>query len=176
MKSVEMITSAVGLALLTLFMSSCAADPTLGYSSQSTFPRDYATVAVPIFENRTFERDIEFELADALVKAIETRTDYKIMQEDRADTILTGRIIDISRDRISKSRNTGLAEEVVLSVVVNFEWKDTATGKIIKGRDNFVGTALFTPSRPSGEPIELARFGVVEQLASDIVDEMRSAW
>ncbi|MHC4589853.1 MAG: LPS assembly lipoprotein LptE, partial [Planctomycetota bacterium] len=76
------------------------------------------TVAVHVFENDTYERDVEFELADALIKEIEARTPYKVTSDKRADTILTGRIRDIERDQLSKSRVTGLSEEVTLGVTI----------------------------------------------------------
>ena len=48
----------------------------LGYGSGEEFDESIRSVAVPIFENRTFYRETEFRLADALVKEIEHRTPY----------------------------------------------------------------------------------------------------
>ena len=159
-----------------LSLTGCASDPTVGYSTHSVYPRSISTVAVPIFENETFERGFEFDLADALVKSIESRTPYKVTRESRADTALSGRIVDIRRDRLSKSRTTGLAEEVVYIVTIEFEWRDTRSGEVLTARRSFTGDALFTPSAPSGESQDLARFATAQKLADDIVDEMQSAW
>ena len=154
----------------------CASSPTDGYTFQSTYPSDYRTVAVHIFDNRTFDRDIEFDLADALVKEIESRTPYKVTYARRADTILTGRIVNVERDQISRSRGTGLGEEVLYIVTVDFSWRDARTDEALTERKDFTADSLFLPSPPHGEPIELARFAVAQQLASDIVDEMRGEW
>jgi len=170
-------SAAIASALLSAaVLPSCASDPTLGYSTASSWPASYRSVAVPIFVNDTFDRDIEFELADALVKEIESRTPYVVSTSARADTTLIGRISGVRRDQLSKSRLTGLSEEVIVSVTVDFDWKDARTGETIRSRKDFTASALFTPSAPSGEPIELAQFGVIERLAKDIVNELRSAW
>jgi hypothetical protein len=154
----------------------CASDPTSGYTALSAFPSEVTSVSVPIFENSTYDRQVEFDLADALVKEIEATTPYKVMSSRRASTSLTGRITRVEREQISKSPRTGLGEETVLSVTVDFVWRDLRTGKVLVERKNFVTHALFTPSRPNSEPEELGRFSVVQQLARDIVDQMRGDW
>ncbi len=154
----------------------CASDPTGGYATVSPFPRGISTVSVQIFENNTFDREIEFELADALIKQIEARTPYKVTSPARADTILTGRVRSVHRDQLSKSRLTGLSEEVVLSVTIDFQWRDQRTGRPLVQRESFSGHALFVPSRPTGELIDLGEFAVVQRLARDIVTEMQADW
>jgi len=157
-------------------LCSCASDPTQGYSSQSIYPTSVSSVAVPIFANDTFVRDVEFELTDALIKEIEARTPYKVTAESRADTILLGHVRKVQLDQLSKSVLTGLSEEVIVTVTIDFQWKDLRSGKTLVERRTFTGNSLFTPSQPSSEPIELGQFAVVQLLARDIVAEMRSDW
>jgi hypothetical protein len=164
------------VAAAALAGGGCASDPTQGYALSSTFPEGVATVAVGIFENDTYERDIEFELADALVKEIEARTPYKVTSASRADTILTGRIRNVERDQLSKSRVTGLSEEVTLSVTIDLNWRDRRTGESLLELESFTAHSLFVPSRPTGEPIELAQFGAAQRLARDIVSQMQADW
>jgi len=166
-------TLVIGLALAA---GGCASDPTEGYSSAPVFSTHIQTVAVPIFENDTFHQGIEFELTDALIKEIEARTPYKVTTQPRADTILTGRVKTVRLDQLSKSRLTGLGEEVVMSVTVDFEWKDWRSDTPIVARKSFSGHGLAIPSAPTGERLELGRMAAVQQLARDIVDEMRAAW
>jgi hypothetical protein len=166
--------AAAGWAAVTV--AGCAADPTQGYAFASPFPEGMQTVAVNIFENETFERGVEFELADALVKEIEARTPYKVTSAKRADTILTGRIRNVERDQLSKSRVTGLSEEVTLSVTIDLDWRDRRTGESLLELRSFTANSLFVPSQPTSEPIELAEFGVAQRLARDIVSEMQADW
>ena len=159
-----------------LIIAGCASDPTQGYAFASPFPGGIETVAVSVFENETYEGGVEFEFADALIKEIEARTPYKVTSAKRADTILTGRIRNVERDQLSKSRVTGLSEEVTLGVTIDLNWRDRRTGESLLELRSFTANSLFVPSRPTGEPIELAEFGVVQHLARDIVSEMQADW
>ena len=154
----------------------CAADPTEGYAFASPYPQGISTVAVNVFENDTQDRSVEFELADALIKEIEARTPYKVTSTKRADTILTGRISGIEREQLSKSRTTGLSEEVTYAVTIDLNWRDRRTGESLLELRSFTADSLFVPSAPTGEPIELGEFGAVERLARDIVSQMQADW
>lgn len=154
----------------------CAADPTQGYSMSSLYRADVTTVAVPIFTNDTFVRDLEFELTDALIKELQRRTPYKVRGEAHADTVLSGAIREVELDQLSKSPLTGLSEEVIVSVTIDWQWKDARTGRVLLERRRYAGHGLFVPSRPTGEPIQLGRFAAVQQLARDMVSDMRAEW
>jgi hypothetical protein len=157
-------------------LATCASDPGRGYTAASVFPGEYHTISVPIFTNDTYERGIEYDLTDAVIKEIESRTPYKVVSSARADTTLIGRIRRIQREQLSKSRQTGLTEEMVLQVTIDFEWKNLRTNKPIVLRRSFTGHGLFIPSNPTAEPIDLGQYAAARQLARDIVDEMRSDW
>ena len=154
----------------------CASNPTEGYATTGLYQSDIQTIAVPILENDTFDRGLEFELTDALIKEIEGRTPYRIMGQTRADTVLLAQIRQVELTSLSKSRLSGLSEEQLVSVTIDFRWEDLRTGRSLLERRAFTGHGLFVPSTPSGEPIELAQFNAVQSLARDIVSEMRSEW
>jgi Lipopolysaccharide-assembly len=159
-----------------LVAAGCSSDPTRGYSVGTIYRQGVSSVAVPIFSNDTFVRDMEFTLTDALVKEIQSRTPYQVTSEGEADTIVLGQIRDIQLDQLSKSRLTGLTEEGIISVTIDFQWKDLRSGKVLLERRAFTGHGLFVPSRPSSEPIELGRFTAVQRLVRDIVGEMQAEW
>ncbi|MHC4350778.1 MAG: hypothetical protein ACYS15_19930, partial [Planctomycetota bacterium] len=71
---------------------------------------------------------------------------------------------------------TGLSEEVTLGVTIDLNWRDRRTGESLLELRSFTATSLFVPSRPTGEPIELAEFGAVERLARDVVSQMQADW
>jgi hypothetical protein len=169
--------SLIAAFLIAANLAGCASDPRQGYSSAtSLFPEGISTVAGPVFTNDSYTRDVEFELTDALIKELEVRTPYKVVPESRADTILVGQIRKIELDQLSKSQLTGLSEEVIVSVTIDFQWKDLRNGRVITGREAFTGHGLFDPSRPTDEPIELGQFAAVQQLARDIVAQMQAQW
>jgi hypothetical protein len=164
------------ILVVPLAFAGCASDPSQGYSTASIYPTGISTIAVPIFTSESYTRDIEFQLTDALIKEIEARTPYKVVADERADTILIGQVRQVELDQISKSRLTGLSEEVIVSVTIDFQWKDQRSGKHLLERRSFTGNALFVPSRPSSESIELGQFSVVQQLARDVVSELQAEW
>ena len=63
-----------------------------------------------------------------------------------------------------------------MGVTIDFEWMDLETDATIVLRSNFEGAGLFVPTPPSGEYLEIGEVAVVQQLASDMVDEMQAAW
>ena len=154
----------------------CASDPTVGYTSSSLYPTNFRSVSVPIFENSTMTRNVEFMLTDAVIKEIQSRTQYRILGEQYADTLLTGTIKSVDLQMLSQSRATGLVNEMLVKVVLDFEWLNLMQGGRIAGRNNFASSAIFIPSRPSSEPFAVGEFAVVQQLASDIVDQMQASW
>jgi hypothetical protein len=164
------------LIAFVLFLAGCSSNPTTGYSTASLYDQQFNSVCVPIFENETMSKNMEFMLTDAVVKQIQARTPYRVLGDTHADTMLTGTITDIKLSAISRSRTTGLDNEMLITATINFEWLNLRTGKRILGRERFSSTALFIPSQPSSEPIEMGQFALVQQLSSDIVDQLQAAW
>ena len=162
--------------LTTLLACGCSGDPRMGYSTESIYPTAYKTVAIPVIKNETYSREIGFMLTQALITEIETRTPYKVTSETYADTLLTGRITAVRLTALSQNESTGLDEEVIVGVTVNFEWMDLENDATIVKRSNFEGAGLFVPTPPSGEYMQIGEVAVVQQLASDMVDEMQAAW
>ena len=169
-------TTAVIVTLASAVLAGCAADPTKGWSTASVWSDDIRTVSVGVFPNATPNSGFQFEFADALIKEIEARTPYKVTAPGRADTIVTGRIQRVEHTQLSKSRVTGLSEEVTVSVTIDLSWTDLRTGETLLELESFTANSLFVPSNPTREPIELGEFGVAQRLAHDVVTEMQTDW
>lgn len=157
-------------------LAGCASTPESGYAAASPYPARYRTVALPIFRNQSYMRNFEFDLAHALVKEIELSTPYKVSSEVSADTVLRGTITAIDLVERSKDPRTGLANEMMVRMRVDFEWVDLRSGERIVAREGVESIALFVPSYPAREPLELGRFAAVEQLARELVTAMQSKW
>ena len=164
------------LSLLMVTLAGCSDDPSKGWSNRSIFNQQVKTVAVPIATNSTQYRQIGFMLTDAVIKEIESRTPWKVTYASRADTVLNLTIKDVGLQTLSLSDVTGLNEEVVVSLTIDFSWDDLESNQPIFARQNFSAGGLFVPSQPSGEVLQIGQFQVVQQLATDIVDEMASSW
>lgn len=157
-------------------LAGCAATTTEGYAAASPFPSKYRSVSLPVFRNDSQLRGFERDLAEAMVKQVEQSTPYKVRSEASADTELRGTITAIDLVLLSKDPATGLANEMMLRIRANFEWIDLRTGERILARDGIESSALFVPSYPAREPIELGRFAAVEQLSRDLIAAMQSNW
>ena len=157
-------------------LGGCNADPTKGWSNTSIFTSQVKTVAVPIAQNTTQYRQMGFLLTDAVIKEIESRTPWKVTYTSRADTVLNMTINDVQLQTISLSDLTGLNEEVVVSLNIDFNWDDLETNQTIFARQRFLGRRPVCGLESSGETIQVGEFQVIQQMATDIVDEMAASW
>src|SRR5262249_1800351 len=102
-----------------------------GYTTCPNYDAGIKTVYVPIFENKTIYRRIEFYLTRAGIKAIETNTPYKgISDRTKADRELTGTIIAFKKGIVNRNQLNEVREaETVLTVGV--VWRDLRTGEVL---------------------------------------------
>jgi hypothetical protein len=161
-------SSSILLLLFLPLLTAC------GYSSTPLYRQGIHTVAVPIFINKTYRREWEDRLTEALDKQIESRTPYKIADQKDADSILSGTIVDIHPDTLTRRTGFNLPRETEYTVVIDFTWKDTRSGRIIVERKNFNRSATDIPQ--IGERATDAEQLAVERLAAAIVDQLQTDW
>jgi len=147
-----------------------------GYTMEGLYPDDVRSVAVPIFQNRTLHTGLERNLTDALIKEIESRTPYLVRSPGKADTTLTGTIVSVEKSKSSQLRGSGLVQDILLTVTVEYEWKDERTGEILAARRRFEAGDIYIPAQPVSERPEIGEWAVSEELAQDIVSTMQQAW
>lgn len=164
------------VALGAAALGACSADPASGYSFASSYDTSIRTVSVPIFANETFETGLETELTEAIAKRIQRDTPWKVTTTDASETTLTGTITEAELHTISRERGTGLVQELTYEITVDFAWRDHRTGTMLVERRSFTGVGAFVPSLGSGERVEVGRHEAIEELAHDIVAELRSDW
>lgn len=162
-----------GLAAALLAAASLAVVGCGGYSRHDLFPEDVRTVTVQTFQNKTFYKGVQFDLSEALIKQIELETPYKAVSGS-ADTLLEGVITDIQQRKLSRTSKGGLVQEVEVRLVVNFQWKDQRTGKLLRQRKGFIAVGRHVLTSPIGEPFQTGQHGAVQRLAQQIVATMRS--
>ncbi len=164
---------ALALGALALASPGCGL---AGYTAEPTYNPDVRSVAVPIFENKTFYRRVELNLTEAVTKAIEARTPYTVTSRDAADTVLRGRVRTVQQDLLSRTSEAAVAQEVQVTVRAGFTWENLRSGETLAERSAVEGTGEFVPARPAGEPFAVARQAAVAELSQRIVDAMRSGW
>ena len=145
-----------------------------GYQWTSLYRQDVRTIAVPIFTNIDFSRGDEFSLTKAIVTQIEQRTPYKVVDREKADTLLEGQITRVRLQNLSAERGSNLPQEQLYGVRVNFTWKDLRTGRVLRERRGFEQSNAFYPVL--GEGRQTASLNTTEQLALAIVQELQADW
>ncbi|MBI1190296.1 MAG: hypothetical protein GC200_06400 [Tepidisphaera sp.] len=175
-RSLFMAGGSLVLGFACCLSPGCASEPSEGYSFQSTYPAGVRTVSVPIFDNYSFDTGVEVELTDAIIKEIQRSTDLKVVQGGSAESQLKGVVTKSQLRRLSIQRGSGYVQEVAVTLTVDFDWKDTRTGKLLTSRRQFAASDSFVPVPGSGERIETGRHGAVQRLAHDIVAELREGW
>lgn len=158
------------LVLVVSVLSGC------GYTQKELFNTEYQSVAVPIFQNKTFYRGFELDLTEALIKEIELRTPYKVTATNTAQTVLEGQIVSITQRPLSRTQEGGLVQEMELQMVVNFLWKQQSDGKTLRRTDGIIATGRYVASSPIGEPQSTGGHLATQEMAKRIVDSMRSDW
>jgi hypothetical protein len=172
---------AIVAALLGMAMGGCGytqseggGDTSNSYRWRSLYREDVKSVAIDIFTSKEYVRGVEFALTKAIANQLEANTPYKIVPRERADTILEGQVISVSRDTISRDVQTAVPQEQLYVVSVDFVWKDLRNGRILVQRRNFEQTTTYYPTLGEGQFVgnQLA----VEKLALGIVQEMQADW
>ncbi|MFK7759074.1 MAG: LPS assembly lipoprotein LptE [Phycisphaerales bacterium] len=164
------------LTASTLMLLQSCASQGKGYTFGSNFDTSIRSIAIPIFANETFERGIELQFTESLNKQIRARTPWALVNSDRADTTLVGVITNTGLSEVSRAPRTGLVQEQAVRVTVRFEWRDNRTGEILVARSNFSATSTFVPQRGIAERYEHGQREAIEELATDLISQLRENW
>ncbi len=154
----------------------CASDPSRGYSLAPVHDTSIETVGVAMFENQTFRPGLGPQITEAIAKAIQRDTPWRLADPDVADTVLTGTIRNADLNRLSQAPVSGLVLEAAYQVTIDFAWVDGATGRRLAERQGLTAADIFVPARGTNERLEVAEREVVDELATAVVRELRSAW
>jgi len=143
-----------------------------GYSTGLTLPRGKQSVAVAIFGNDSKLRDLEKDLNYELGAAAERLIDARLAAPERADVVISGRILEYDRRGGIRSINNVLLETgILITVEAELEWRDDeAPGEAPKRprpKARFSSTSGFRLDEPGGEL--QARQRVLRTLAEQMV-------
>jgi hypothetical protein len=153
----------VGLGL----MSGC------GYSTGGLYREGVKTVYVEMFQSREFRRGIEFQLTEAVRKQIDRQTPYRNAPKNKADTIITGEILEWREATLGREP-TGQARETAGTLAIRYRWQDMRTGKLLVDQPRLLTTVEYV--RPVGETVYNARDDAVDRMARRIVESMATSW
>ncbi|MBI2193905.1 MAG: hypothetical protein HYU36_18160 [Planctomycetes bacterium] len=147
--------------------------PGCGYTARARLPEDLSTVAVPIFRNQTFYRDIDLELTQALRKEILAKTHLRVADQNNARLVLEGDVTDFILYRLREDV-TDRVIEFQVRLKVDAELRDARTNQVLASVKDLTRQAEFLVSK--GEAIEKARDEAVREMAREIVSQVINRW
>ncbi|MFQ5787140.1 MAG: LptE family protein [Thermodesulfobacteriota bacterium] len=155
------------LILIFALISGC------GYSTKSLINRKINSIYIPVFDNITFRRGLEFELTKAVKDEIMSKTNLRIVQKDSADTILYGTIKSISENILTQDITDNIVESR-LTIHVDIRLQDRRTGRVLINESDLKDSAEFVVKR--GETIDSAAEEGLAELAKVIVYHLEDKW
>jgi hypothetical protein len=136
----------------------------------SLFRSDIRTVGVQMFDSYSYRRYLGERLTEAVVKEIERRTPYKVVDAARADVLLTGEIIRDEKDVIVEDPNDQVREgRIQLGVRVTWAGRQM-TLPLPAVTTEVNAEAAFVPE--VGHSIASTQQKAIQRLAQEIVNLM----
>ena len=168
-------------ALLLIFAVAAGCAP-YRFGSAALFPPNLRTVHVPVAGNTTFRHDLGIRLTEATIREIERRTPLKVVGDPiTADSVLTIEVIGETKNVLTETR-TDFARALDLALQTRATWTDRSgalvmNNSIVPTIDNAVllsDEKRFVPE--GGQSVEFAVQAALEDIASQIVDQMEVRW
>ncbi|MHC4182436.1 MAG: LptE family protein [Planctomycetota bacterium] len=157
----------MGCVLLAILMCGC------GYSTKSLISRDISSIHIPIFENDTFRRGVEFDLTKAVKDEIMSKTNLRIASKDSADTILHGTVKKVTERIITQGFRDSVVE-AEMALLVEIRLVDRRTDRTLVHEKGVNQTTGYIVRR--GETLESASAEGVVDLAETIVNLLAKKW
>ncbi len=148
--------------------------PGCGYKAGGPYRTDVQTVYVEMFGSREFRRDLEFMLTEAVKKRIGADTPYRLAAREKADTILSGEVLEERQAAWAPDFLSRQPREKQLTLAVKLQWRDVRTGKLLADVPVQLQTVDYLT--PTGETEKFAQERAVDGLARQIVAKMYEDW
>ena len=172
------------IAPLALIIALAAALPGCAayrIGQSSLYPADIHTVYVPMFDSLSFRRNLGERLTEAVVKEIELKTPYKVVNSPAADSVLSGRFVSDTKGVLVKPPQdeqrliqSGFQVEVTWADRRGGMLRDTQTLPLPPSLAIVDQTTNFVPE--VGQSITTAQQQAIQRLAEQIVSLMESPW
>jgi hypothetical protein len=104
-----------------------------GYTTRPNYDTSICTVYVPIFQNvimrANTSRTLEFDLTKAVIREIEAKTPYKVVETGNADTELIGKITQLNKTLINQNQ-LGEVRDAQVILAAEIIWRDLRPGHL----------------------------------------------
>ena len=166
--------------LLICLLLGCAPLNTYRFGNDTLYAADIHTIYVPMFESDSFRYNLGPWLTEAVAKEIELKTDYKVVGNPNADSVLSGRITADTKRVVVEDRNDQ-PRETEYNIQVQIVWARRDGGVIMQNACPLPPAILEVGQSASlvpefGESIATAQQEAIQKLAEQIVAMMETPW
>jgi hypothetical protein len=167
--------------LLMLAVSAGFGCATYRFGAATLYRPDIRTVHVQMFQSNALRRYWSELLTEAVVKEIELKTPFKVVGAAGADSVLSGRIIDV-RKRVLAEDAYDLPRNLEIDLAVQVEWRNRQGQQIVQAADvaipgfmlNIQQSADFVPE--AGQTVATSQLEAIHKMAEQIVSQMEMRW
>ncbi len=161
-----------------------------GYTTRAFVAQTgYRTIAIEAFANKvdttsetsegrrfqTYYPLLENRVTNAVVDRFIIDGNLKTAKEEEADLVLTGQLVNYSRDNL-RSATDDTPEEYRITIFVNLKLQDKKTGKVLWEKNNFAGDASYFTTGQFVKSEAQALDDAVADLAKRIVETTVEVW
>jgi hypothetical protein len=148
-----------------------------GYSIRPPYSPKIKTVYVPVFKSVSFQRNLNLQLTELLIKEIQNRTPFKVVgSPEGADATLEGTISFVDRNLGVENPNN-LPRQLMQMVMVNVRFIDNRTqDEKVKDLPPVAITDLAPFFPEIGETAQLGAYKAMQKMVEQIVGMMETPW
>jgi hypothetical protein len=147
----------------------------------SLYAPDVMTVYVPMIDSDSYRRDLGERLTEAVIKEIELKTPYKVVDTPDADSILSARLLSDERHTLVENAfDDPRVSETALRAEVT--WLNRRRLPIAPTQALAIPPELVLISQTSnlipeaGQSVATSQQQAIERLAQQIVSTMEAPW
>jgi O-acetyl-ADP-ribose deacetylase (regulator of RNase III) len=169
--SPALLVVALGAAVLALVAAGCG----VYTASSGRVEESRKRVFVEFLENDTTIANIGVELTDAIVDALQRDNTLKVVGEDVAASVISGRVTRyLLREMATRPDLTVNEYQVQIAVVLTFKVRGAETA--IFEKKTFTGSDNYVLNDPQGTSETTARVEAAKQIVGDILALVVEDW
>lgn len=159
-----------GAALLLALAVAC------GYSTTPKTAKDIKTIHVPFFENKTSEPNLEISVTERIIQNLITDNTLRVVEEDAADAILDGEIVEFRNQPFSFNKDLNAEEYHVVIRVVATLFNRRQNDPIWQNRTFQGDGSYFIESVENGRTIDDAIDESIKEITERILNLTVQDW
>jgi hypothetical protein len=149
-----------------------------GYQIGTMHRTDVKSIAIPTWTRGrgVFRRGIEIQLTQAIVKRVQLDTRYRITNATKADTKLTGQLVNVRQRARTINTDTGTARAKEVTFTISFKWVDLRSGDELAVREDFDVRGEYITAEPFDETFFTGSQAAIDDAAQRIVEQLEEGW